>query len=207
MGQEIGILHKDLFEISDGIQTYHGPNQSWYETQWQRSSGCGPTTCSNLMWYLSRSKKEYESLCSYNGQDYEGFLNLMNEVWNCVTPGYMGVNTTKLFADGALSYGEKKGVSLKVHTLEMPGILHSEKKEEEVFSFLETALKNDKPVAFLNRSNGRLKNLESWHWVTITSLLREKKIVEIYDQNKIVEIDLGLWLDSSLYGGGFVWLE
>ena len=42
-----------------------------------------------------------------------------------------------------------------------------------MINFVRLGLDQDCPVAFLNLSNGRLTNLDSWHWVTITGLLAD----------------------------------
>lgn len=99
----------------------------------------------------------------------------------------------------------KKGFTLSCKLLEIPGRKNiSELEIDKAFNFIEDALKEDLPVAFLNLHNGQLVNLESWHWVTIYELDREKGRVSILDQSSLKEIDLKLWLNTSNKGGGFV---
>ena len=75
-------------------------------------AGCGPTSCSKIMWYLSQTKEQYKGLCTYDGTTYEGFLKLMEDIWSYVTPGLMGVNKLELFEEGAMRYGKDKGYDL-----------------------------------------------------------------------------------------------
>ena len=79
----------------------------------------------------------------------------------------------------------------------------------DVVYFLEGALHQDSPVAFLNLCNGDENNLEPWHWVTIISLEYSEDgkcvFIEILDEGLIKKIDLLLWYDTTTYGGGFVY--
>ncbi|WP_455718578.1 hypothetical protein [Anaerosporobacter sp.] len=206
MEQNIIKLKKtELFQIREGNRIFNGPDQSWYPKRFQRMAGCGPTACSNIMWYLSQTKEKYKGLCTYDGITYEGFLKLMEDVWKYVTPGLMGVNKLEIFEKGAISYGKDKGYDLSCKSLRIPSKnLISDAGIEEAFDFIEEALVEDLPVAFLNLSNGQLSNLESWHWVTIYDLDREKGSVSILDQSRLEEIDLRLWLKTTSKGGGFV---
>ncbi len=204
--QNIIKLNKtDLFKIRESKRIYNGPDQSWYPKRFQRMAGCGPTSCSNIIWYLSQTKEKYKGLCTYDGTTYRGFLQLMEDMWQYVTPGLMGVNKLELFENGVTSYGKDNGVALSCKSLKINSKNQiSDKEIEKAFDFIEEALKKDLPVAFLNLHNGKLLNLESWHWVTIYGLDREKGSVSILDQSRLEEIDLKLWMKSSSKGGGFV---
>lgn len=195
----------EIFRIREGSYIYNGPNQSWYPKRFQRMAGCGPTSCSNIIWYLAQTRENYKGLCPYDGTTYEGFLKLMQDVWQYVTPGLMGVNKLEMFENGAISYGKDKGYSLSCKSFKIQSRNFINDKEiENAFDFIEEALKEDLPVAFLNLNNGQLSNLESWHWVTIYELDREKGRVSILDQSRLEEIDLKLWMNTSSKGGGFV---
>lgn len=203
--KKIKLSNTELYKIKDGNTIYNGPNQSWYPKRFQRLAGCGPTSCSNIIWYLSQTQEKYKELCPYDGTTFEGFLKLMEDVWRYVTPGFMGVNKLEMFENGAIRYGKEKGFTLSCKLLEIPGRKNiSELEIDKAFNFIEDALKEDLPVAFLNLHNGQLVNLESWHWVTIYELDREKGRVSILDQSSLKEIDLKLWLNTSNKGGGFV---
>jgi hypothetical protein len=201
------INNPDLFQIKAKNRIYQGANQIWYKTRFQRLAGCGPTTCSNIMWYLSRTKKGYQSLCEYDGSTKDGFLKLMEDVYKCVTPSMMGVRNTKMFITGALQYGLSKGITLECRELLIPSTGGERPEKEEVFKFLQDAFTKNLPVAFLNLSNGKLENLESWHWVTLMGINPETGFATMNDQSQVAEIDLALWLESSFKGGGFVAVE
>lgn len=202
---KITLTKPDIFKIRKGNILIDGPNQIWYSKRFQKMAGCGPTSFSNIVWYLSQTKEKYKSLCTYDGTTYEGFLKLMEDIWQYVTPGLMGVRNVKIFEEGVVKYGRDKGIPLSCQTFEVPDQKYLKETDiEDAFDFIEQALIEDLPVAFLNLSNGQLTNLESWHWVTIWKVDREKGSVSILDQSRIEEIDLNLWMSTTSKGGGFV---
>lgn len=205
MNRTVIIANPSLLEIRDGGSVYLGGNQEWFSSSWQRKAGCGPTNCANLMRYLAATRESCKPLCPYNANEKSGFVQLMEDVWQHLTPGNMGVNSTRLFMQGAKSYSDAKGVALIANSLPVPPLHNGRRSYEGVSAFILSSLESNLPVAFLNLSNGTLDNLDSWHWVTIISL-RETK-AEIYDQGKSVLIDLQQWLASSVMGGGFVSLD
>jgi hypothetical protein len=79
----------------------------------------------------------------------------------------------------------------------------------DVVYFLEGALQQDSPIAFLNLCNGDEKNLQSWHWVTIIALEYSEDgnsaFIDILDEGLIKKIDLLLWYKTTTHGGGFVY--
>lgn len=202
---EITVRNPEIFRIRKENTVYYGANQIWYPKRFQKMAGCGPTSCSNIIWYLSQTREKYNKLCSHDGRNYHGFLKLMEDIWEYVTPGLMGVKNLKMFTDGVLRYGKDKECVLTSEAFEvLENKIRNKIEIEAAFDFIEQALKDDFPVAFLNLSNGQLTNLESWHWVTIWRLDRAKGNISILDQNRIEEINLRLWLLTSLKGGGFV---
>lgn len=201
------IQQPNLLHITRDNTTYYGANQIWYPSTFQKNAGCGPTTGAHLIWYLSQTHTGCQTLCSYDGSKYEGFLHLMEDVWNFITPKSMGVNDTDIFSKGALRYGTHKGIELTCQTLKIPRISEARPTSKEMFRFLENAFTNDLPVAFLNLSNGTLTNLESWHWVTLISADSANHTVKMYNQGIAVEINLNQWLRTSLLGGGFVTID
>ena len=177
-----------------------GGSQLWYRERWPRISGCGPTAASNIIWYYARSRPKLCALCDVGGADRTHFLRLMDEMFTFVTPGVQGVNSAAIFSDGMARYGAAHGAKLKTHTLEAGRSADA----NTVRDFIARALENDAPAAFLNLSNGMLDNLESWHWVTIIAM-DESMTASIADQGRVLEIDLGRWLETSRLGGALVY--
>lgn len=204
----ITIHSPEILHITDEQGTiFYGANQTWYPTFWQQQSGCGPTACANILWYLSKTKPACTGLADYVDNQKQQFLPLMENTWKYVTPGRMGVNRTEIFCEGIKQYGKDFHVPLKCHTLNVPDHKFRRFSIEKVSSFLIEMLEKNLPVAFLNLSNGKLTNLESWHWVTVTGFYPEKKTAVMYDQGIRQKIDIEYWFRTSLLGGGFVAVE
>ena len=137
----------------------------------------------------------------------EGLLALMNTMWEYITPGNRGVNTTKMFYDGALLYGKDRGIDLKCRVLNIEAKKSLRPSILEMSSFIDNAMNADLPVAFLNLSNGTLKNLDNWHWVTITAYDSVKHTAIMCDQGSEHEIEMDTWIETTLLGGGLVVIE
>jgi len=205
------IYNPDFFEIIDEktYKIYYGCMQDWYQKFWQRLSGCGPTVATNIILYINHNRYNFETGKSYNKK--KNCVVLMNEVWNYVTPTRRGVNTTKIFYEGIISYAKLKEISLEYRIIDIPKDKSLRPNVSEVLDFIENSLQNDSPVAFLNLNNGEEKNLDKWHWVTIISLeyeIDQSVInVEILDEGIVKRIDLLLWYKTTTLGGGFVYFK
>ncbi|MCL1831182.1 MAG: hypothetical protein FWG21_07095 [Oscillospiraceae bacterium] len=205
--QQYSIRHPSYLQIHDELKVYMGADQDWYEKAWQKRAGCGPTTASMAMFYLlNRQHNEAESLTSLRNSKHE-FLELMNEMWFHVTPGYRGVNTTAIFTRGCLEYAGKYGIDLSIKTLAVPADKKQRPTRERLAEFIIEALEKDCPVSFLNLHNGEEKNLDRWHWVLLVSFDPTDGKAIMYDQGVSGCIDMYLWLNTTLYGGGLVTLD
>lgn len=209
--QEIAAISRpELILISDQdlTATTFGCDQDWFADHWQRQAGCGPCTATTILYYLARSRSFLDHLYTASSHAKEDFQHFMSEIWHYVTPGHMGVNEASILADGVQTYASHHDVCLKPAVLKVPGWQQRKIPFAEFKAFIQEGLKNDCPVAFLNLSNGRLANLDSWHWVTITGLLTDggpavKAVIADSGLRKI--IDLSQWYRTSWLGGAAVW--
>ncbi len=205
------IRHPEYFQIfsEDESKTLFGCDQEWYRSHWQRISGCGPTAASNLMYYISRSKQAASGVDMTNGKDE--CLTLMEKVWAYVTPTQQGVDTTKRFVDSLGMYLDELQFKADLQVLNIAKAMKKRPTAEDVVTFLDQAMRNDAPIAFLNLCNGDETALEEWHWVTIISLEfnedTSQVYVEIIDESQIKRINLTLWLRTTTRGGGFVYID
>ena len=205
----IGLKNPDLILLDD---MHHGGNQEWYEDEWHRRAGCGPTTASTLMYYLAQRDESKRALWpTANERGKEDFVRLMHTVWDYVTPGMRGLNRSCMFTGGLERYAMERQVSLTAHVLEIPESLTSRKGYGHFLSFLRRGLEADCPVAFLNLSNGKTERLYSWHWVTVTALYWDDSgtdnclMATVCDEGTSFDIDMKCWYDTSLLGGALVW--
>lgn len=211
LGGEIGmsdyITVTELEVLTLPIDNNHdsyGASQLWYPNRWQRGAGCGPTAASNSIWYLAKIYHPYaKDLIS----GYKGIQDLMEAVWNCMTPSLMGVKSIGAFTKGAFHFAGERGFKLQSTSIEISAKRNSRPSIEFVVAFIHDALYYNRPVSFLNLSNGALSNLESWHWVTIVGFSVETMDAIIYDNGRKKIINIKTWLETTLLGGGMVALD
>lgn len=197
-------IREELLQISGPDTVYHGCDQKWYKKVWQRMSGCGPTTASSLFLYHQRAKHDMPQ------PDKAECLKLMEEFWGYITPTFRGVRTTEAFCRGAKRFAHARGMRLESEALDIPQKKEQRPTLETVLRFLEEALKQDLPVAFLNHNNGAEKALYSHHWVVIVSLSYTPggaAKIAFLDESVVKRIDIGSWLRTTTRGGGFATLR
>lgn len=199
------IKNKELYRVEghEG-QVWYGCDQMWYRTKWQRMGGCGPSTASNLIYYLGASRSD-----SLKPARKHSLLTLMETIWNYVTPTFRGVSNTGIMAKGIARYAKEHGINIIPAALDVPKRKSLRPGAKEVIAFLEESLGRDMPVAFLNLHNGGEPLLDSWHWVTVVALETEGDLAcaTILDSGTVKTIDLAAWLSCSVRGGGFVTLQ
>ena len=205
MANPAQLAHTEVLRvISPAGSTFYGGSQMWYDFRRGRRAGCGPTAASNIIWYLTKSHRRLAALWHQEENPNADFLALMDEMYRHVTPGNRGVNTTGMFCDGVRHFLEQQGVAMEVHSLDIPEEIAERPDRETVKNFLMNALTADYPVAFLNLNNGKVTNLDRWHWVTLVAADPQCLMVTMLDQGRQVDIDLALWLETTTLGGGFV---
>ena len=203
MDARIGIAHPEWLDIAgpDGTVT-RGADQDWYGEPWQRRAGCGPTTAAVIFSYLARAHTALANLCPADVSQRSGFVTLMEQVWNDITPGPHGLNQPDKMVEGMAAYGRARGIDLSPALFCMPAARTKRPPYERAAEFIMASLARDCPVAFLNLDNGREKRLDRWHWVTVIGLGGGR--AEILDCGQGLDIDLRLWYETSKKRGGFV---
>lgn len=205
--ERVGLRNPKQLRIASGNAISFGARQTWYPGWLQRMGGCGPTTASNLIWYLAATRPRTSGrLFDGDGTRRADMEQLMGSMYEYIRPGMRGVDKASTFVDGALRYATRRGVALDARVLEVPAEYNLRPDADRVQAFLAAAFADDLPVAFLNLSNGALSNLDAWHWVTLVAI-DGNMLAEMYDQGHRQIIDIGLWLGSTSYGGAFIALE
>lgn len=204
------ILRPELMTITEEEtqSTTFGGDQDWYADEWRRRAGCGPTCAANVAAYLALTRPEMRAL--YAGEDMLKiqFSSHMEEMYSFVTPGNMGLNRVEMFTQGMEDFARSRGVSLRAHVFEVHGNMHKSRPPvSELIEFVRSGLAADCPVAFLNLTRGRVKNLQAWHWITITSADLEDGSLSACasDEGKVNCFDLKLWYLSTRMRGGLIY--
>jgi hypothetical protein len=135
----------------------------------------------------------------------------MEEVWNYVTPTERGMPTTQRFYQSVLAYAAAKQLPVEYFCCDVPEERANRPALSDVLRFLAEGLQRDAAIAFLNLCNGEEQNLHRWHWVTIIAFEHaadgSQALLKILDEGKIKTVDLGLWLETTALGGGFVYFQ
>lgn len=205
------LQHPELFNIKDGKTHFvaYGGDQEWYAKFWNRKSGCGPTTASNITAYLAMTNPTYRSLYSPSTMLKQDFSQHMETLFNYVTPGLGGVNHITKFTDGIQKYSDKLNLPFTIHSFSVDGKDTSLRDVSALKEFVKQGLSQDCPIAFLNLSNGRESILQSWHWITITSAVIDdtKLIATASDEGEVRTFDLVNWFTSTQMHGGLVYIS
>ncbi|MDR0519953.1 MAG: hypothetical protein LBG82_07915 [Clostridiales Family XIII bacterium] len=199
----------DAFLIRDASgSSYYGGDQHWFGDgkTYRKEAACGATTCANILGYLARRHEGLAGLAPYTLHGKDGFIEYMKAVYPFVRPSLIGIMPAD-FTRGVEEYSAGLGFELECEVLAVPAASLKRPAMDSVCRFLETALADDLPVAFLNLSSGRVKNLDGYHWVTLVGLDGESGICRIVDNGRMLDVDLKKWLKRTTLGGAFVVIE
>lgn len=206
----VSILHSDILTIrEDNSETTHfGGDQEWYVDEWRRRAGCGPTCGANVTAYLALTRPAYRAL--YTGEDMRKsqFSAHMEQIYQYITPGSMGLNRVEMYTEGMASFAESRGLALQPHVFEAQGNMCKNRPSvDKLATFLSDGLAGDCPVSFLNLTKGRVKNLQSWHWITITGIESDANTLTAYasDEGKQIRFDMRLWYLTTRMRGGLIY--
>jgi hypothetical protein len=202
------LVNIKLLEVIDELSsdTHIGGWQEWYANWWKRTAGCGPTVVATIMSYISRSRLYGTGECP--PLTIGTFRELMEEVWEFVTPGFGGIPTTAALMKGARAYIAEKQLPFRLEELDIPKQRSQRPDMKVIINFLTEALSQDTPVAFLSLDKGKEELLDSWHWVTLLALDAEEDgsqlEADITDEGRLLHVNLKNWYETTAIGGGFV---
>lgn len=202
----VQLSHIEYLQVTDSksCHVYCGSDQEWFSTEQQRLTGCGPSTAANILFYINR--KENADCC---GNDRSDLISFMEDAWESVTPGENGIPSTTLFLEKLKQYAKLHDRIFRYFVLNVSPQQSERPSLDEVEAFIRQGLQADVPIAFLNLDHGAAKALESWHWVTIVGLICTEDgrmaHVSICDEGVSKQVDLRLWLETTVQGGGFIY--
>lgn len=201
------LLHMDYLQVTEpgSCEVFCGSDQEWFPAQRQRLTGCGPSAAANILFYMNRKKEK--DCCGRNKSD---LLQFMEKTWKYVTPMENGIPSTALFREKLEYYAAAWNERFEFFILDIPAASKERPAIHNTVQFIKQGLRADTPVAFLNLDNGAEMTLEAWHWVTIAAIHYSEKQdqawIDICDEGISKRINLGLWLETTVQGGGFVYL-
>ena len=185
----------------EGNRPLYGCDQDWFRSFWQRKAGCGPCTLANIMLYLSRAGKLAKG---FEVNSIQHMLPLMEAMWERVTPGMMGLNSTERFVLGANQALLESSSALSARALDIEKGTSLAEGAGQILPFVKAGLA-EAPVGFLSLLKKQLDALEPWHWVTLVGMSQgaEDVTLHIYDNGLQFDLSLKKWLEAG-GNGGFV---
>lgn len=207
---DISISRPELLNIVDEktASVSFGGNQAWYTQERSRRAGCGPTSAAIILAYLAFTNPALRGLYNFESMTHASFTQYMEEIYKFVTPGNKGLNRTEMFTEGVSSFSRSRGLSLTPHVFDVASnMVRSRASADELAEFVKAGLHSDCPIGFLNLTKGRVKNLQSWHWITITAAqIGERSLIaDASDEGQHRRFDLRLWYLSTRLPGGLVY--
>lgn len=202
---DITLQHLAWLEIVDDDRISYGYNQEWFNDEWRRLAGCGPTVATMMVSYMALKE---ERLLIETASDKMQALGRMNEVWDYVTPRFGGgLYKASWLASGVKQYMEEHQLPNQTKMISISPFLSRRPSVDVVQEFISHALVSDVPVAFLNRHKGRESSLWTWHWVLLVGICEVDGDIRchILDEGEKREFSLSNWLQDTLLGGGFVY--
>jgi hypothetical protein len=203
------IAHPEWLQLETDNKKLYGYNQGWYQTSFRRTRGCGPTVAAMQLLYLN--KRQAQPL-PYQDHSIAAITKVLEEVWRYVTPGWLlGLNSTSKFCKGVEALVGHHGLSWRCRKLSVTACRSTRPALAQVVQFLEAGIAADCPVAFLNLHKGKATALDSWHWIVLVALEYDtgsnRYLATGYDTGRVITFDLGLWLETTRWGGGFVYVS
>ena len=150
---DVSVKHPEWLDIDVNGTISHGYDQEWFNDEWQRLSGCGPTSATQVLSY-SEFRDGLLDVSTTANQSLA--LERMNVVWNYVKPRFGGgVYKTQWMERGLSRLFDDKNLPYEVHMLNVSPFSASRVEVEAAAQFIHDALSQDVPVAFLNRHKGK----------------------------------------------------
>ena len=208
MPEGFEIKNPEYLQIIQNGERLYGCNQAWFQSQWHRKTGCGPTTATNLLLYLNKQSGMLG--LPYGNVDVQQARRAMEDVFRYVHPTPFGVFSVRHFTKGVEYLAEFHGIRIKVNRLIIPPLKPLRPKLPAVLRFIEDGICQDSPVAFLNLHADKSSHLDDWHWITLIGVRTNEDgsvTATVYDNSRQYETDIANWLATAPVGGGFVYLS
>ena len=189
-------------EMISGDEVLYGLDQKWYGQRFRKNAGCAPVTAATLLLYMN--KRESGPL-RYDNTDMENAALILDDVWEFVRPGLMGLYNIKKFVKGIHNLCGHYGVNWECRYMKS----NKNTLTSEAAEFIKSGIGSDCPVAFLNLHEGAITEFEGWHWFVLTGIRSEEGIyiASGIDGGKQMEFNLTKWMKSTRFGGGFVYIR
>lgn len=141
----------------EGKMIGYGGNQDWFKDPWAQRAGCASVLASNMYAYYA-GKPQYE---------LDEFLEIMEQMFQQMTPGHMGYPYLYKFARTFVKIMDNESMYLK------PVYQKRSKNYKHGLTFFLNSIDQGHPVGMLILHH-RAKELEddNWHWICISGYIQ-----------------------------------
>ena len=193
-----------FIQIKDHQNTYIGANQYWLPNKFHAVSGCGPTTASEILAYLS---DHYPESCGdiYVKEsavfDREEFIQFITRVRTYVTPGLMGLTDIDYYERQLIAFAKTCNADLEAEQLDRT------LSPEQAFELAADVIDSGLPLALLILRNPHQDiNDYTWHWMTVIGYDRRRMSLIISTHGREHRLNFKhIWHNESGYFSGLVY--
>ncbi len=199
-----------------------GGQQAWFSRSWQRSRGCSVTAASLITAYMARKAGQVSLFRPYRHAlrsrgfvdarhvySKAEFLEHMEDLWTYLHPGLLGIYRPRQMKQALEQFCRDRGHSFHALSYRLKPRLfkRTAKTYEEMLDFIQSQLLFDAPLAMLIYDRGKLRTVQSWHWVSVIGIHFNKgqqARLTLIDHGNWLELDLDQWFQTTRLGGAFV---
>lgn len=175
----------DWFPLIEKDQTlYYGGDQAWFHGKWQREAGCASVCAANLAAY------DQIGITSNDGHyKLDIYLQLMNDLYHCMTPGINGYPHARKFADAYVKYAEYHGRRL------VPEVVRDWADIKVPKLCLFETLSRKEPAALLVLLHKAPKMEEyTWHWMAVSEFDDNNNSLTVSSHGRKEKLDVNILL-------------
>ncbi len=186
----------DFIKIYDGHSETIGANQYWFNQKFAALSGCGPTTASEILAYLTQRYPEAtQGLYPHGNErfDRRTFVQFMQEVREYVKPTMMGLTDIDFYTDQTIRFAGSRDVQLEARQID------PELDASDALNSVAETIDGGLPLAMLILTNPNPDIREyTWHWMTIIGYDKSNGTVTIATHGKTHVLNfLNAWVNSA----------
>lgn len=209
MNQSCKLLHPDYLTVCEDGHYWLGGNSKWLGESLE-NSGSSATVSATITRYMSMTSPDFQPLFPSQSNYKHDLLQLMEDFCAYLKPKKRGSLSLYPMNKALIDYGKDLDVEITTRQLDIPWFKYARPTIDQTVGFLRHALEQDIPVAWLSLHRGRISSMESPQWLIITGLSFEPNgpiHCTYLDNGKERTIDLRLWFQTTLLGGGLIYID
>ena len=189
-------------EIFDGGTCFYGADQHWFKKKLSAISGCGPTTSSMALAYISQQSKTCRCIYPYSYPfKKDEFLMFMEDVRLQIKPNFGPMTDPDDFCRKCVDYAKYRGVKIGYEVMEKS--LGADEVFDKICELLNDGIM---PSLLILRNPHKEINEYTWHWMTVTGCIKDTMEIVIATFGKKHRMDFSkAWNQNKPFSSDVVW--